>query len=296
MPELPEVETVRRGLEKLVIGQKILKVEILSEKSFPFAKPNLIEKIIESRISAIRRRGKVLIIDLNNDFSLVVHLKMTGQIVFRGDEKWGGGHPTDSFIGKLPDRSTRVIFELGVNNKSAKLFFNDQRKFGWIKLMSTADVDNLSILAKMGPEPWEEKVIEKFTNNVRHRANSMIKPAIIDQTVIAGIGNIYADETLWMTKTHPSTRVKNLLDKKLREICLAAGEVMQKSIDSGGSTMQTFVKADGTRGNYLDKFANVFGRDGQLCLRCGTVIQKIRVAGRGTHICPKCQKTDKIST
>ncbi|MCL2280786.1 bifunctional DNA-formamidopyrimidine glycosylase/DNA-(apurinic or apyrimidinic site) lyase [Candidatus Saccharibacteria bacterium] len=287
MPELPEVETVRRGLNKLIIGRKILDVEILNEKSFSFAGSFLAKNVIGAKITIVRRRGKVLIIDLDNNFSLVIHLKMTGQMVVRGDKEWGAGHPTNSLIGRLPDKSTRVIFSL---RGDAKLFFNDQRKFGWIKLLPTNEVDKIKFLVEMGPEPWEEKIDEKFTKNVRRHGNSMIKSIILNQSVIAGIGNIYADESLWMAKIHPKTRVKNLPDKKLKEICHAAGEIMQKSIDSGGSTMQTYVRADGTRGDYLEKFANVFNRQGQPCPRCKTLIIKIKVAGRGTHICPKCQK------
>jgi formamidopyrimidine-DNA glycosylase len=284
MPELPEVETVRRGLNKFVVGRKINNVEIFNAKSFEYIKSSQ-KNLINVKVNDVRRRGKVLIIDLTNHFSLICHLKMTGQIVFRGDKEWGAGHPTGSFIGELPDKSTRIVFHLG----GAKLYFNDQRKFGWVKLMPTNEVENIPFLNKMGPEPWEEKVEEKFLQNIRRHQNSMIKPAILDQSVIAGIGNIYADESLWAARIHPETRVKNLSDNKLREICSAAGEIMQKSINSGGSTMRDYVKADGTKGDYLEKFANVFRRDGQPCSRCTTTIEKMRVAGRGTHICPKCQ-------
>ena len=157
--------------------------------------------------------------------------------------------------------------------------------------MPTNEVDEIKFLAEMGPEPWDEKICEKFVGNIRRHANSMVKPAILNQSVIAGIGNIYADESLWATKIHPETRVKNLSGKKLEEICRAAGQIMQQSIDSGGSTMQTYVRADGTKGDYLEKFANVFRRDGRPCPRCGTTIIKTKVAGRGTHLCPKCQRS-----
>jgi len=287
MPELPEVETVRRGLSGLIIGRKIIDVEILNEKSFSFAGYEPAKNVVGAKIIIVRRRGKVLIIDLDSGFSLVIHLKMTGQMVFRGDKEWGAGHPTDSLVGQLPDKSTRVIFSL---RGDAKLFFNDQRKFGWIKLVPTNEVDKIKFLVEMGPEPWEEKVDEKFVQNVRHHGNSMIKPIILNQSVIAGIGNIYADESLWMAKIHPETHVKNLSDAQLGKICHAADEVMRKSIDSGGSTIQTYIRADGTRGDYLEKFANVFNRQGQPCPRCETLITKIKVAGRGTHLCPKCQK------
>jgi formamidopyrimidine-DNA glycosylase len=212
---------------------------------------------------------------------------MTGQMVYRGNQEWAAGHPTDSFAAPLPDRSTRVVFGL---SGDAKLFFNDQRKFGWIKLMPTAQVASIPFLQKMGPEPFWETAEAEFLARIKKHPQSVIKAALLDQTVVAGIGNIYADESLWAAQIHPSTRVKNVFNRQLREVFQAAVAVMQKSIDSGGSTMRNYIRADGTKGNYLEKFANVFRLDGKPCPRCGTTIIKIRVAGRGTHLCPKCQK------
>lgn len=288
MPELPEVETVRRGLEKSIIGKQITNVKVYNAKSLDASKTIIEKFLIGSKPEKIRRRAKVLIIDLSSKYSLVIHLKMTGQLVFRGDKSWAAGHPTDSFMADLPDRSTRVEFDF---SDDSKLFFNDQRKFGWIKLLPTIGVENIDFLKKVGPEPLsgDKKLDAVFLKNIRRHNGMVIKAALLDQTIIAGIGNIYADESLWMAKVHPSTRVKDLSDKKLREILACAIKIMTKSIESGGSTMKTYVKADGTKGNYLEKFANVYGREGKPCSRCGTKIVKIRVAGRGTHICPNCQ-------
>jgi formamidopyrimidine-DNA glycosylase len=289
MPELPEVETVRRGLEYLIIGKAIHWVEIFNAKSFHGAENDVKAFLIGSHVVQVRRRAKVLIIDLSSGYSLVAHLKMTGQMVFRGDEDWAAGHPTDSFVANLPDRSTRIEFDF---TGGAQLFFNDQRKFGWVKLLPTIEVENIDFLRKVGPEPLtgDPKLPAQFLKNIRRRGGTTVKAAILDQTVLAGIGNIYADESLWMAKVHPATRVRDLSDKKLKRILTSAIEVMTKSIKSGGSTMKNYIRADGTKGNYLEKFANVFRREGLACPRCGTMIEKIRVAGRGTHICPKCQK------
>jgi formamidopyrimidine-DNA glycosylase len=318
MPELPEVETVRRGLERLIVGKKVLAVDILNEKSFPIPMTVIGIGLIGAKVVAVRRRAKVLIIDLSTNYSLVIHLKMTGQIVFRttsshsgldpessqnlvgetDETNWAAGHPTDSFVANLPDRSTRVVFTLSSSptksaNDKSHLFFNDQRKFGWIKLLPTEQVMELEFLKKIGPEPLEGDPHEEYLKRIRRRNGTTIKAAILDQSVIAGIGNIYADESLWMAKVHPATRVRDLSDKKLLDILHSAIEVMTKSIESGGSTMKNYIRADGTKGNYLEKFANVFRRDGLECPRCGTIIEKIRVAGRGTHICPRCQKEPK---
>ncbi|MCL2451602.1 hypothetical protein FWD20_01855 [Candidatus Saccharibacteria bacterium] len=341
MPELPEVETVRRGLERLIVGRRVLDVRVLNPKSFDSDENNIKRFILGARIIAIRRRAKILIIDLSTDYSLVIHLKMTGQIVFRGNETWGAGHPTDSFVAELPDRSTRVEFELGgaretvfssdpsspemsysgaptepsssktnlsgtsgiyisesegkkSSEKSfagatAHLFFNDQRKFGWIKLLPTTEVEKIDFIQKLGPEPLTGDPYDEFLKRVRRRNNTTIKAAILDQSVVAGIGNIYADESLWGAKIHPATRVRDLTDAQMKKILREAIKAMNKSLAAGGSTMQNYVQSDGSRGNYLDKFANVFRRDGEACPRCGHTIEKIRVAGRGTHYCPKCQ-------
>lgn len=289
MPELPEVETVRRGLRRLIVGRKVADVKVYNVKSFQGSENDKDTFLIGAKIINARRRAKVLIIDLSTNYSMVIHLKMTGQLVFRGDEAWAAGHPTDSFVAELPDRSTRIEFDL---SNGAKLFFNDQRKFGWVKLLPTIEVENIDFLRKVGPEPLtgDPKLPAQFLKNIRRRNGTTIKAAILDQTIIAGIGNIYADESLWGAQVHPAIRVRDLSDAKLKRVLKCAIESMTKSLESGGSTMKNYIKADGTKGNYLEKFANVFRRDGEPCPRCGATIEKLRVAGRGTHICPNCQK------
>lgn len=284
MPELPEVETVRRGLLRFLKGKKILEVDVLCDKSFL----GEFSDILGRQILDVRRRGKALIIDLDDGVSLVGHLKMTGQMVLRGfSEEWGAGHPAGSFLGQLPDNTTRVIFEfIG----GEKLFFNDQRKFGWIKVVPTAEVSDIKFLHEMGPEPFEKTAEDEFIKRAMKHKGAMIKAVILDQSVLAGVGNIYADESLWAVQVHPATRIKDLEEEKLRELFRAARDIMQVSIEHGGSSIKNYVKADGTKGDYLEKFAKVFRREGRACSRCATDIVKLRVAGRGTHICPKCQK------
>ncbi len=288
MPELPEVETVRRGLAELLPGRKIVRATVFdSPKSFPNAPGQVEQFLYGAKVAAVRRRAKVLIIDLDSDYSLVVHLKMTGQLIFRGAQTFGGGHPTDSLIGGLPDRSTRVQIDF---DDDSHLFFNDQRKFGWVKLLPTAEVINLPFMQKVGPEPLDPKTQpEEFIQRIRRRQNSMIKPAFLDQSVIAGVGNIYADEALWAAKIHPETRVKNVTDEKLNTLFTELRKILQLSIDQGGSTDKNYVDAEGRKGNYLT-FANVFRREGQACHRHpDQEIIKLKVGGRGTHVCPVCQ-------
>ncbi len=286
MPELPEVETVRRGLERLIVDRVVASVEVLSEKSFAVAPgAEVARDLLDAAVTGVRRRGKVLMTDLSSGCCLVSHLKMTGQLVFVGDEHWGAGHPNDSLLAELPDRSTRVI--IGFDDTS-RLFFNDQRKFGWLQLMPSASVDQLDLLAAMGPEPLTGDPWPEFHRRVRRHQRANIKAALLDQSVVAGIGNIYADEALWAAEVHPSTPVSAVNDERLRRILDAARAVMELSLEHGGSTDRNYVDAEGRRGSYLT-FANVFRRQGQPCRRCGATLFKTRVAGRGTHYCPVCQ-------
>lgn len=321
MPELPEVETLRRGLAKLLIGKWIIAVSHDTPKSFPNASSDVEQFLIGAKVLNIKRRAKVLLIELDTKYTLVIHLKMTGQLVYvhqaaqsnelrvvsyektavthnsklithnsKDEVRFGAGHPNDSLVGGLPDRSTRVIFDL---NNNAKLFFNDQRKFGWVRLIPTAEVPNIHFFKKVGPEPLAADFTPKdFHARLMRRKNSNIKAVLLDQTVIAGVGNIYADESLWGAKIHPSTLVNKLGDSMIYLLYKELRFVLNLAIEMGGSSDRNYVNAEGKKGSYLS-FARVFRREGQACPRCNTTIIKTRVASRGTHTCPKCQKLTK---
>jgi formamidopyrimidine-DNA glycosylase len=279
MPELPEVETIRLGLAKLLPGLVIADVRHDWPKSFPNAPADAARFMVGAKIKHVHRRAKVLLIELSSNYSLVIHLKMTGQLVFVGKERFGAGHPNQDLVGELPAKATRVTIDF---KNGSQLFFNDQRKFGWMRLLPTIEVPEIDFFKKVGPEPLEDDfTAHQFIDRVMRRKNTNIKAAILDQTVIAGIGNIYADEGLWGAKIHPATTVSQV-----------PKAVLKLSIEKGGSSDRNYVDAKGQRGSYL-AFANVFRKDGQPCPRCGTTIEKIRVAGRGTHYCPHCQKVPK---
>lgn len=293
MPELPEVETVRRGLAELLPGRRVVRAAVFdSPKSFPNDPGQVEQFLYGANVAAVRRRAKVLLIELDSNYTLMVHLKMTGQLVFRSSgvarkEGFAGGHPNDSLIGALPDRSTRVQLDF---TDGSRLFFNDQRKFGWLQLLPTVEVSNTPFMQKVGPEPLDpETTAEQFVQRIRRRNGSLIKPALLDQSVIAGVGNIYADEALWAARIHPQTRVREVTDRQLNTLFMELKKVLQLSIDQGGSTDKNYVDAQGRRGNYL-KFARVFRRQGQPCYRHpDQEIIKTKVGGRGTHTCPMCQ-------
>jgi formamidopyrimidine-DNA glycosylase len=287
MPELPEVETVRRGLQKLIIGKNVATVSSDTAKGFSNAEADVKAFLVGASIRDVRRRAKVLIIDLSSDYSLVIHLKMTGQLVYVGvDDRFAAGHPNDSLVNKLPDKSTRVIIEFG---DGSHLYFNDQRKFGWVKLLPTLEIPNIDFMKKVGPEPLEaDFTAEQFTQRFNRRLRSPIKAAILDQSVIAGVGNIYADESLWGAMIHPARKVESITEAELAKLYEEIRFVMNLSIEKGGSTNRNYVNAEGKKGSYMD-FARVFRREGLECSRCGSEIIKTRVAGRGTHICLSCQ-------
>ena len=312
MPELPEVETVRRGLTQLVVGRTIRDVTVYdSPKSFPNDQETVEQFMYGAQIAAVRRRAKVLLIDLSTDYTLVIHLKMTGQIVWIADpnraddelsspprqgaeplSRYGAGHPNDSLIGALPDRSTRVSVQF---DDGSTLYFNDQRKFGWMKLYPTLEVPNIDFMQRVGPEPLEDRFTStQFIPRMRRRANTTIKAALLDQTVLAGVGNIYADESLWGACIHPATRVRDVSDEQLATLLDEVKYVMNLSIEKGGSTDRNYVNAEGKRGSYID-FARVFRREGKTCPRHpDVIIEKTKVAGRGTHVCSVCQPQPKV--
>lgn len=288
MPELPEVETVRAGLERLLPGKTIAAVVHDTPKSFQAAPAEVAAFLVGASVATVKRRAKVLLVELSSHYSLVIHLKMTGQLVFVSpDIRFGAGHPNDSLVHALPDKSTRVEMTF---TDGSRLFFNDQRKFGWVRLMPTAEVPNIDFMKKVGPEPLDTSfTARQFTERFERRKNTSIKAALLDQSVIAGVGNIYADESLWGAKIHPSTLVKNLSAAQSLRLFTELQYVLRLAIQKGGSSNHTYVNAEGKKGSYMD-FARVFRRQGQACPRCGTEIVKLRVAGRGTHICPHCQK------
>lgn len=284
------METVRAGLARLLPGKVVADVWHDWPKSFPNAPSDSAKFLVRAKITEVNRRGKVLKIHLSSGYSLVIHLKMTGQLVFEGKKRFGAGHPNDSLKAELPDKSTRVVLDF---TDGSKLYFNDQRKFGWMRLLPTLELPEIDFLKKIGPEPLEDDfTVNDFIKRLHIRKNSVVKAVLLDQEVLAGVGNIYADESLFMAKIHPLTPVTKISRTKLVALYTDLRQVLHTAIESGGSTDKNYVNAEGEKGSYLT-FAQVFRREGQPCPRCGTTIEKLKVAGRGTHICPRCQRVPK---
>jgi formamidopyrimidine-DNA glycosylase len=287
MPELPEVETVRLQLLHKIVGKKIANIEIFNSKTVG-SRVDFSELLKGKIFSHIDRVGKLMIFSFKNqpDLFLLTHLKMTGQFFFL-DKKGvsGGGH---SVVAKdfknLPNQHTRVAFHF--TDKSA-LFFNDMRKFGYMKLATKDEVEKTK--GNYGPEPIHTDFdTTKFHLGLKNRKTS-IKATLLNQSFVAGLGNIYVDEALFIAKVRPDRKANLITKKEAIAIAKASGAVMNKSIAVGGTTFQHFVDTDGDYGNYSD-YLQVFGKQGGPCPVCKTLIKKTKVAGRGTHFCPKCQK------
>ncbi|MBI2020762.1 bifunctional DNA-formamidopyrimidine glycosylase/DNA-(apurinic or apyrimidinic site) lyase [Candidatus Daviesbacteria bacterium] len=289
MPELPEVETIKLGLQKRIVGLKITKIQILSPKTF-IGNPN---KVQGQKVLKIERFAKLLSISLSSDITLLIHLKMTGQLIWKGESGKGkgesliGGHPTPDMVGPMPNSHTRVIFSF---SDGSHLYFNDQRLFGWVRVVDSEQVTVDSLLKGLGPEPLEKEFTwEILKKNLLKHKSMPIKVAVMDQAVVSGVGNIYSNEACFNAKLDPRKKVGDLKDREFQSLYHGIIKALQDGIKYGGSTRAHFVDAEGHKGYFLD-YAFVYGRDKHKCKVCGTEIKKISLGGRGTYFCPKCQK------
>lgn len=288
MPELPEVETVRLQLLHKVAGKTIVKVEVFNQKTTG-SNPKFKKLLTGKKIKSIDRVGKLMIFSFTNepDLFLLGHLKMTGQFFFvdkKGKVK-GGGHTLTAGDTKIfPGKHTRVGFYF---TDGSVLYFNDMRKFGYTKLVDKSELE--VVKTKYGPEPIDLAFDgEWFAEKLKQRKRS-IKAVLLDQQFVAGLGNIYVDEALWQAKIKPDRLANTLTKKEAKDLAEASGRVMREAIAVGGTTFRDFAHTDGEQGNYSD-YLEVFAREGEKCSRCKKLIEKTRVAGRGTHFCPGCQK------
>ena len=275
MPELPEVETIRRDLERLAVGRTIVSVDLGWPGSLKGPAAGL-NRLRGARFIGFKRRAKMLLIELDSGDRLLVHLKMSGRLILVSA-------PTPV------DKHTRLIFVL---DSGDQLRFIDMRKFGYVKLIESGGAQTIPELEGLGPEPlapgfsaedWLDLLAAK------KESRRTIKSLLLDQSFIGGLGNIYVDEILHSAGVHPQRPVSSLRTGEIEGIYPAMREILMAAIERRGTTFSLYVDAEGRRGDYLDRL-KVYGRRGEPCPACGRPIEKIKVAGRGTHFCPRCQR------
>ncbi len=337
MPELPEVETIKLGLQKKILGLQINSIEILNSKTFQGDESS----VIGGEIVKVWRAAKMLGIDVasdrgkvksqkkqqkdsslrvhpkqsqltnsssylneastelrlpsqseahppRNDVTLLFHLKMSGQVIYKdGKEVFSGGHPTQDMKDAMPNKSTRVVFSF---SDGSKMYFNDQRKFGWIKIIQSSKLKVQNLFNGLGPEPLDNSfTAEVLKEQLLKHKNWPVKVAIMDQQTISGIGNIYAAEACFDAKLDPRIKVGELSEQDFELLQKGIIRSLKDGIKYGGSSRANFVNAEGEKGLFLD-YAYVYGRKDEPCKVCKTPIEKIVLGGRGTFFCPKCQR------
>ncbi|OGG04130.1 DNA-formamidopyrimidine glycosylase [Candidatus Gottesmanbacteria bacterium RBG_16_52_11] len=277
MPELPEVETIRRQLERRIVGLTVKSVRPLHTKTVQGNSALVVGK----KVRKILRFGKMLVIDLEGNIDIGIHLKMSGQLIFSPKRK--PGEPA----GEFPSKHTRAIVEF---TSGDTLYFNDQRIFGWVKILPRKNLRSLAFVAKMGPEPQSAdsgRIYEIFRGR-----SSPVKLVILNQEILSGIGNIYACDGLWEARIKPPRKAGTLTKRETDTLLKSLSKVLEEGIRFGGSTAKDskYVHLDSGGGTYQEHF-RVYDREGQLCRRQdGGIIRKIKLGGRGTYYCPKCQK------
>lgn len=266
MPELPEVETIKRELEKAVLGKKITKVSVINPKVIKEPSPEKFQKaLIGVTIKNILRKAKLLIFELSNNKFLAIHLKMTGQLIYPGKGS----------------KLARVIFSL---SDGENLDFNDGRLFAELRLID--DWQKLKFIQGLGPEPFAI-TLEQF-KEMLSKKKTKIKPLLLDQTFIAGVGNIYANEALFRAKINPARPANSLSQKEKALLFNELKETLKEAIAHKGSSVDQYVQLSGEEGGYA-KYHKVYDREKEPCLKCKTSIQRIVLGGRGTYFCPHCQ-------
>ena len=284
MPELPEVETIRKQLDTELSGKKILKVSVLREKSFSGEPTKLIGKVVDQ----VGRKSKVIEVNFKNWNSLVIiHLKMTGQLVYLSKNmRIAGGHPTADWVNELPSSHTRVIWDFA---DGSKLFFNDMRVFGWMKVINSEQYEKE--IRKQVPDVIDKEFDFSYLKSVLGKSRRAVKLVLTDQEKMGGMGNIYANDALYLSKINPTRGANSLDDTEIKQLHKAMVEVIKKGIKYGGSSAsdEKFVDTRGQTGRYQEHFL-VYERAGYPCKRDGELIKRMKLGGRSTYYCPKCQE------
>lgn len=282
MPELPEVETIKRRLEEILLGKVINQVTVLREKSFD----GDVNQILDKKVLKISRRAKLLRVHLEDQLNLLIHLKMTGQLIYQDELiRIGGGHPTADWINSLPSSHTRVIITFA---DDSRLFFNDMRVFGWIRVLSDSSIEKE--FANLGLDANDNKFTADYLKEKVKSRSIPIKQAIMLNEILGGVGNIYAAEALFLAGIDPRRPAKSLSMIELKQLVIRIKEVINQGIKHGGTTFDgKYVDLSGMSGRHQE-YLNVYGRDNKKCVNCGKNLLNVKIAGRSTVFCKSCQK------
>lgn len=274
MPELPEVETIRKTLEQLVLNKEIKEVSVHWPRIIQYPEEVDEFKLLlqGEKIESIDRRGKFLLFYLT-DYVLISHLRMEGKYRLVREKE-------------TIDKHTHVVFHF---NDQTELRYNDVRKFGTMHVYRRGEEFERKPLNQLGPDPFEPAYTMTYLKEKLKSTTRMIKAVLLDQTVISGLGNIYVDEVLFLAKIHPETRANRLTEKQIKSLWKYARIVLDEAVKLGGTTIRSYVDGKGEMGMFQQQLY-AYGQTGKSCQHCGTPIEKIKVTGRGTHICPTCQK------
>jgi formamidopyrimidine-DNA glycosylase len=302
MPELPEVESLRKSLIPYIQGKKIDSVEVYMPKlvsgrgtkrvASEEMKQKFVDSISRNTLKSLTRRAKNIIFTFADDSVMIVHLKMTGQLVFKpyklsaGEKLVSGGHPIELSVSTLPNKHTYITFQF----ENGTLFYNDVRQFGYLLYFPSIEhAINDGHFAKLGFEPLESDFILKGFESAILKKTGNLKKVLLEQEVVVGLGNIYADEVCFAAKVRPDRLAKTLTKKEIKALYDAIIVIIPKAVELGGSSIADYLLADGSRGNYAREH-KVYGRGGKECLVCGNVLSRVINAGRSTVFCSKCQK------
>lgn len=281
MPELPEVETMRMQLEKFLVGSTIEKVDVNDKRILT----GDTKDIVGGKVNKVRRFAKVTSIDLSNGFSILTHVKLTGQFVYRGPKLKSPKKLSVKVVGGVPGPHTHVIFYF---NDGSILYYNDIRRFGWVRITKTSEVENEKFVKALGPEPFKDLTFDYFSK-VLGKSKRNIKVMLMDQTKIGGVGNIYANDALWLSKISPKRASNSLNDKESKLLYESIETVLKAGLKYGGASELAFVTPDGNEGEYQNHTL-AYGHTGEICTRCKkTKIEKFFLGSRGTYWCTTCQ-------
>lgn len=271
MPELPEVETIKRQLESQILGSEIVGIVVNDSRCFVAGRKGVEGEVIKE----ILRVGKYLFVRFSSGRGLQIHLKMTGRVVVEQETQ---------NMEYAEAKHTRVVITL---RDKRRIFYWDTRMFGYIKVLENVETEHEALKKKLGPEPWDITDIDllrKFK-----RTGRAVKEVILDQNVLAGVGNIYANDGLWLAGMNPRRIAKSLKPKEVARLRKSLCKVLERGLATGGASDNSYVNAYGEKGSYQDEFLT-YRRAGEPCKKCGKLVERIVVGGRGTWVCGKCQK------